>query len=579
MQRRRMTAALSVATALALLGAGLPATGAAAGPSTVAPAAATHADTNTETNTDTDAGDALALLGVPAPQTLRAGADRTGAQDEAPAQPEAQAQAHVEAHVEAHIGTTRLTSAATPRTPVAPAISATPAMGTGTAPRLVGRVPGTALPAFRIAAQAPRRVAAAQRPYASAGINYDRAVFDATGVAMYSRGGRLYNHPVIQSNHVLAAAAQYRLTRKPADLATAVRHGERLLTTAVRSRGALYLPYRFDFPLHGRTGLTLKSPWYSAMAQGEALSSFVALAELTGQRRWRLAADATFASFLNPRSAKAPWTVEVDNRGLLWFEEYAGSHTDRAYNGHNFAVFGVYDYWWLTGNARAWTVFRGGLEASRQRYAQIRVAGRTSRYCLAHDVHSESYHGVHIVQLLALYRLTGSRDFARAADQLQTDSPREYLGGVGYLGAGRHTLVSRGTDGGVRATRTLTLPAARQVTVGKRWWVAGRPGAWMRVDSGAAKGWWVAELPGRSFVGGVRDSLRYTPARPGVLAAGTRTGYTMVGGRWTGTTVRVARRTGVQVGERFLRDGQVYLTMTTGPLAGRAVPAAAVALT
>lgn len=439
------------------------------------------------------------------------------------------------------------------------------------------RVPGSTLRAFRVGVDKPARVTVGRRPYAAAGVTALTSAnrpHDAQGIVMYSRGGRLHNHPVVQASHILAWASSYRNGGGVAYRDQAVKHGERMLSYAVRSRGALYFPYRFDFDLHGRKDLTLKAPWYSAMAQGEALSAFVALYEMTRQPRWKAAADATFASFVQPKAAKLPWTVQVDSSGLLWFEEYAGAHTDRAFNGHNFALFGVYDYWWLTRDSRARQVFLGGLQATRVHFAGIRVPGRTSRYCLSHDVHSESYHGIHISQLLTLYRLTGSRDLAQAADTLQADAPRDYLGGTGYLAGVRHTLVQRRADGRVASVRTVTLPRSQQVRIGRRSWVAGRPGVWLRIDSGPLQGSWVAELPRRSFVVGVRDTLGYEPARRATLAAGAQTGYQSDGaGRWVAArTVRLTRATATTVSGRLTRDGATYVTMTSGPLKGLSAP-------
>jgi hypothetical protein len=40
----------------------------------------------------------------------------------------------------------------------------------------------------------------------------------------------------------------------------------------------------------------LAPPWYSMMAQGQALSLFCRLSQLPGEERWLAAADATFGS-------------------------------------------------------------------------------------------------------------------------------------------------------------------------------------------------------------------------------------------------------------------------------------------
>lgn len=462
-------------------------------------------------------------------------------------------------------------------------LAANPAAKTGANPAGFTRVEGTALPAFRVGVDAPRRVPLANRPYAYVGraaLRNPGRPHDRSGIVMYSRGAKLHNHPVLQASHALTWIGSYRNSRDARYLTQSVRTAERMLSYSVRSRGALYLPYPFDFALHGKEQYTLKAPWYSAMAQGEALSMFVGLYEITGEKRWKDAADATFASFLLPKAPGVPWTVEVDDKGLLWFEEYVGTHTDRAYNGHNFALFGVYDYWWLTRDPRARQVFLGGLQATRVHAAGIRVPGRTSRYCLAHDVFSSTYHDIHISQLYRLYELTGSTDLARLADAFQADAPGDYQAGDGHLVKGRHTVVTRGADGRVTSTVRTGPRSAENARIGQRTWMARRAGVWLRIDSGALKGRWVLERPGVAYVRGVRDAVTFRPARVGVLPAGTRVGYAVdsAGRVVARRTVRLSKASPALMGGRQTRDGRTYLQVSNGAFKGLLIPAAGVRL-
>lgn len=463
------------------------------------------------------------------------------------------------------------------RGPAADGLTASSTSGT----RMV-RVAGSTLPGFRVGADRPARVAIPDRPYAYAGLPELRnpaRPYDAAGIIQYERGGRLYDHPVVQATNALGLIGGYRNSGDQRFRAAAVAVGERMLSYAVRSRGALYLPYPFDFDLHGKPEYTLKAPWYSGMAQGQALSTFVGLYEITGEQRWREAADATFASFLNPKAPGVPWVVEVDD-GLLWFEEYVGEHTDRAYNGHTFGVYGVYDYWWLTGDERARQVFLGGVHASRVIAEKVRVPGRTSRYCLNHEVHSSTYHEVHISQLYKLYELTGSADLARLADRFQADTPAGYRAGPGRLAKGRHTVVTRTADGRI-GTVTRTGPrAAETVRIGLRTWLADRSGVWLRIDSGTLRGKWVQERPGVAYTVGVRDAAAFRPARTAVLPAGTHVGYVVEAhGRVVARrTVRLRAASGALVDGRQTRDGRSYLRVRNGAFAGLLVPAAGIRL-
>ena len=70
---------------------------------------------------------------------------------------------------------------------------------------------------------------------------------------------------------------------------------------------------------------------------------------VTGDDAWRTAADRTFASFLVGRRTGGPWVSEKDADGHLWLEEYAAPTgkpaPDRTFNGHNFAISGLYEYY------------------------------------------------------------------------------------------------------------------------------------------------------------------------------------------------------------------------------------------
>ncbi len=197
---------------------------------------------------------------------------------------------------------------------------------------------------------------------------------DSSGAFIYRHtDGRWYDHPVGQAQYVVNMLRNHRLDPRQEYLDLAVANADRLLKRAVRHGGAIFFPYGFDYALHGRG--TMKAPWYSGMAQGVALSGFVRLWELTGEQKWRDAADQTYRSFLISRQAGAPWVTVVDN-GLLWFEEYPWTPYDHTYNGHNFATYGLYDYWRITGSRDAELLTLGAITTSRPRVGHGSGPGR-----------------------------------------------------------------------------------------------------------------------------------------------------------------------------------------------------------
>jgi hypothetical protein len=396
---------------------------------------------------------------------------------------------------------------------------------------------------------------------------------DANGVAKKLVNGVLYDHPVRQAATAVKMVDGYRLTGDPAYLERAIRNADRLLAKAVRSGTALYFPYPYSFSLHRISTQTLKAPWYSGMAQGEALSAFVRLFEVTGDSRWREAADAVFASFTikGPRTGKL-WVVDVDASGYLWLEEYPlRAKPDRTFNGHLYAVFGLYDYWRLTRDGDALLLVRGAL-ATVQAYASAwRLPGGISRYCMAHVVRAPRYHVVHTDQLYAIYHLTGATKWAALADKFLADYPDDAkVRGHAAFGVGTHTGYKFDKAGRVVAHKTVTLVRASGAFAGSRRRVAGQPGVYLAIKDGALAGYLVRERAGIVYIRGIVYRIGWDPARRLDLRAGT---YTAVGFSPGGAVSSSMQRTltattRVQVDERAIILGRVYFRVVDGPWAG-----------
>lgn len=277
---------------------------------------------------------------------------------------------------------------------------------------------------FRVSPYSVRPVAADEFPMDGATVVAPYGPRAPSGYALYRAGdGQLYDHPVAQAQYVVNMLRDYRLTPERQYLDAAIVNADRLLLRATKVGRAIFFPYPFDYPLHGR-GL-LRAPWYSGMAQGVALAGFVRLFERTGDLRWKAAADATFASFLVPQTGPGPWVTMVEGE-LLWFEEYPWEPADHTFNGHVFALYGLYDYWRLTQDPRAERLIRGGLATSEVAASLVRVPGGLSRYCISascleRDVRNAHYQQVHVGQFKDLYRLTGHLAFAQLAEALAAD--------------------------------------------------------------------------------------------------------------------------------------------------------------
>lgn len=285
---------------------------------------------------------------------------------------------------------------------------------------------------FKVSSDRPKLdVAQRWRPYAEVEVSpMGTGVLDATGVAMFTRDSKTYDHPVRQAQQGLLALESYRIGKDPRYLAKAVLDAQRLLDRKVQRGSASFFPYPFDFALHSSSKNMIRAPWYSGMAQGQALSLFTRLAEVTKDPTWRRAADATFESLLlppDPQDTSLPFVSWVDSNKHLWLEEYAQqplTKSDRTFNGHIFAAFGVWDYYRVSHDARAPRIFAGALETLRYHVDRgWRTPSGISKYCLTHAQLDAKYHQIHVEQLRTLHAITGSSDWSLWSNQFRDDHP------------------------------------------------------------------------------------------------------------------------------------------------------------
>ncbi|MDO5700756.1 MAG: D-glucuronyl C5-epimerase family protein [Bowdeniella nasicola] len=267
----------------------------------------------------------------------------------------------------------------------------------------------------------------------------DRMVVDASnrsvcaddGVRVVAHQGKRVYNPVSIAQYALYNIARYRETGELQPLLRAKANASKLIDMAQRGEGTTYwFPYEYDFALAGDQNNVILAPWYSGMAQGQALSVFSRLSTLEpDESQWREAADSTFRSFLSAERVKAPFAVTYDREGRIWFEEYAGNTKPLwVINGQIFALFGLYDYWYESKDEEARLLIDGGATTVREVFDTYRRSGQISLYCTqmprCRRISSEKYHGIHVNQLQVLAELTGDSTFQRQAEILRRDHYR-----------------------------------------------------------------------------------------------------------------------------------------------------------
>ena len=247
---------------------------------------------------------------------------------------------------------------------------------------------------------------------------------DSNNVSMFNFNGVDYYHPVQLAQRTLAFIDSYHKTEDYEYLVRANAHADKLISISTELNNAVYFYYLFDFPLHGYQDQVMNSPWYSCMAQRQALSAFCRLYKVTQNENYLLTAAKIFNSFFNVDNLSDPWIAFIDSNNFYWMEEYPldGQNYTQALNGFIFGVYGIYDYYVLTNRQHGSQILLASLTTLKKYLENYREPGEISYYCLRHKVQSDRYHKVHIDQLQTLYKITSDIYFKELADKFMSDT-------------------------------------------------------------------------------------------------------------------------------------------------------------
>lgn len=247
-------------------------------------------------------------------------------------------------------------------------------------------------------------------------------------------GGKPIFHPLAHARFVLGncenSISTFDDERRKEYVRRAVATGELMLSKAIVHEDELWFPYSFDYEAMHHSENTLPNPWFSSMAQGYALAAFVRLEQVTGDWKWRAAADQVLAGYY-ARPGDPYWFAQVDPDGYLWLEEYPGStFQTKVINGHLFSVDGLSYYWLHTHNEEVNLLADGAITAVEAGFNDFRVPGNPSAYCAglfcwAQQFRPMDYHKIVSNQLRDLTRLTGQTRFTELADTLKQDAWEE----------------------------------------------------------------------------------------------------------------------------------------------------------
>jgi heparosan-N-sulfate-glucuronate 5-epimerase len=238
---------------------------------------------------------------------------------------------------------------------------------------------------------------------------------DSAGIPMLNYHGRIgtqYN-PIAIAQWGLGNYNLFKNTQRPERNKNFLAASDWLCTHLEQnSRGLWVWNHHFDWEY--RT--TLKSPWYSGLAQGQGISLLVRAHAETGSAKYLDAAKLAFQSFLT--STDEGGVSFVDEHSGLWFEEYIVSPPTHILNGFIWAIWGMHDYSLATADTSAHHLFTRSVSTLRTNLHRY-DAGFWSLYEESGTrlpmLASSFYHRLHIVQLRVMHRLTGEKVFSEYA--------------------------------------------------------------------------------------------------------------------------------------------------------------------
>ncbi len=159
-----------------------------------------------------------------------------------------------------------------------------------------------------------------------------------------------------------------------------------------------------------------KDPWYSALAQGQALSALIRAHSETKNDKYRQAAERAFPAFM--KTTAQGGVTYLDREGYTWFEEVIAEPPTHILNGFMWAAWGIYDYHLHMASPDAQRLFAEAVRTLTQNLRRF-DAGFWSLYEESGTrmmmLASPFYHRLHIVQLQVMQRLTGAPIFGEFA--------------------------------------------------------------------------------------------------------------------------------------------------------------------
>ena len=240
---------------------------------------------------------------------------------------------------------------------------------------------------------------------------------DADGIILLDYHGDIgqRHNPIAIAQYGLARLNRYLKSRQLEDLAEAKKHGDWLVSNLKKNSEGVEV-WVHDFAWRYRENLP--PGWYSALAQGSGISLLARLFEATKEVKYLETAKRAFSALKTP--IKQGGVLYEDIEGNIWLEEYIVEPPTHILNGFLWTLWGVWDYWLLTKEESAYSLFKKCAKTLAVNLPRYDI-GFWSLYDLSEQamkmIASPFYHRLHIVQLGITARLTNELVFSEYAER------------------------------------------------------------------------------------------------------------------------------------------------------------------
>lgn len=228
--------------------------------------------------------------------------------------------------------------------------------------------------------------------------------FDTDGVPMFNFRWGTHYYPITIAQYALQHHALYLVKDDNTSFDIFISMADYFVKTQDEKGG---WPSDFDHTFYkGRTEL-MKAPWYSAMAQGQALSVLSRAYHLTREDKYKVAA----------LKGLIIYTIPVDLGGVLrkfenkfWFyEEYPTEPASYVLNGYIYSVIGLFDVFDTFRDNLSEKLYFEGIKTLKRVLSLYDLGNRTA-YDLTHysnegvppNVARWGYHSTHVILMSAL---------------------------------------------------------------------------------------------------------------------------------------------------------------------------------